>query len=561
MKNKIVGNVGLLFLAIIFSAGLIFAFIELPRLLDELLSERVAFPGFDQGAGDVNAFKAELFIQGLHLRWFGYGSLLLILLLIVIGYATKRSGWALAGAVGLFIPVFGQFALSMFFLAGLGLLRVGWLPFLEVSSFDLLDLGKVIYVPYWILMWLLGLFKWNAHTFLTYLFMGAGSFMFTWGVLVWLRSRFGGKKVASSWIYRISRHPQYLGWIIWSYGFILFTPFINQMKKTWGVPSSLPWLLMTMVIIGICMMEEVKMMKVTGGAYQEYRSRAPFLLPLPGWLNRGLTWPARLVTGGGYPARPSQVVWIVLIYTVILMALSLFWVDFKKGASTDASPAVSGTEMAEIMTRLDEMGDNRRGIWPLVTELPRYGQAGMDTLILLSRHENPVIREFAIQVLGEQRYQEAEPVIVNALSDSVLRVRSAGIQAAGNIGSRRAVDNLIYMMKHPEINNQRFLICGALGSIGDPKAIPCLAEALDLPEFYNQTAALNAIMAIDPDTGVAYAIKELRDENPEVRRNAVITCIRSGDPAVKEPLGSMLGDEDFEVRLYAKQGLKRFEND
>ena len=158
MKRTFLNNAGLLLLAIVFSTGLIFAFIELPRLLDANLQNNLGFPQFDHGLGDTNALKTEMFIQGLHLRWIGYGSLLLIAGLIALGYLTRKSGWAMAGAVGLFIPVFGQFAFSMFFLAGLGFLRVGWLPFLDIS-FDILDLGKVIYVPYWILMWFLGLIQ------------------------------------------------------------------------------------------------------------------------------------------------------------------------------------------------------------------------------------------------------------------------------------------------------------------------------------------------------------------------------------------------------------------
>jgi len=179
MNKQLLNNLGLLILALIFSTGLIFAFIEIPRLLDTSLQNRFGFPQFDQGAGEINALKTEIFIQGLRLRWIGYGSLILILGLIIFGYSTKRSGWALAGAVGLFIPIFGEFALSMFFLAGLGLLRVGWLPFLEVTTFDLLDLGKVIYVPYWVLTWFFGIFKWDAHAFLTYLFMGSGARLLT----------------------------------------------------------------------------------------------------------------------------------------------------------------------------------------------------------------------------------------------------------------------------------------------------------------------------------------------------------------------------------------------
>jgi hypothetical protein len=122
MRKKILGNAGLLLLAVVFSAGLMFAFIELPGMLDSLLQKRLGFPQFDQGGGDLNALKTEMFIRGLHLRWIGYGSLFLIFGLILYGYSSRKPGWAMAGAVGLFIPVFGQFALSMFFLAGLGFL-------------------------------------------------------------------------------------------------------------------------------------------------------------------------------------------------------------------------------------------------------------------------------------------------------------------------------------------------------------------------------------------------------------------------------------------------------
>ena len=76
-------------------------------------------------------------------------------------------------------------------------------------------------------------------------------------------------------------------------------------------------------------------------------------------------------------------------------------------------------------------------------------------------------------------------------------------------------------------------------------------------EHYSQIFALDAIMRIDPVEGLVYAITELRDEKAEVRRNAVITCIQSGDRKVIEPLKKLYRDNDFEVRFYARQGVKR----
>jgi len=557
MKSKVISNASLLLLSIIFSIALVFAFLELPRLLDQGIQRQFGFPQFDQGLGDVNAFKTELFIQGLHLRWIGYGSLLLILILIIAGYATRKTGWALAGAVGLFIPVFGQFAFSMFFLAGLGILRVGWLPFMEASSVSILDMGKVIYVPYWILMWFFGLFNWNAHQFLSYFFMASGAFLFIWGVLVWFQSRYNSQQVASAWIYKISRHPQYLGWILWSYGFILFPPARAEMKITWSVPSSLPWLLMTMIIIGICMLEEIKMMKVTNGGYEAYRKKSPFLIPLPRWLRRPISWPARKIAGGEHPVRPAQVGWIILLYTGILVGLSLIWVDLKPAGAMDSPGSETLVELSQVVRSLDEIGDNRRGIYAEMKNIPRYGAAGTEALVSLAVHPNDIVREFSIQLLGEQNFTASEDIYLGALNDSVKRVRSSAILGAGNLSSERAADSLIQLLVAPRFPNNLFHIYGALGSIGQPKAIPYLVAGLDGGEWYNQVAALDAIFTIDREMGVEYAIRELQDEDLHIRQNAVIKCILSEDPQVVEPLKALFGDEDFEVRFYARQGVRR----
>ena len=88
-----------------------------------------------------------------------------------------------------------------------------------------------------------------------------------WAVLLWLRARSGKNPVAHNWLYRYSRHPQYMGWILWSYGLLLFSALENQMKKTWSIPASFPWLLATMVIIGICLLEEIKMKELYGKSY------------------------------------------------------------------------------------------------------------------------------------------------------------------------------------------------------------------------------------------------------------------------------------------------------
>ncbi len=88
--------------------------------------------------------------------------------------------------------------------------------------------------------------------------MGLGAFIFVMGVFAWFQARCCKNKVAQHWIYRYSRHPQYLGWIIWSYGLMLYGPTLNQMKKTGVGTEKLPWLLSTMIIIQFVCSKKLK---------------------------------------------------------------------------------------------------------------------------------------------------------------------------------------------------------------------------------------------------------------------------------------------------------------
>ncbi|MBD3383793.1 DUF1295 domain-containing protein [candidate division KSB1 bacterium] len=323
MQNKIFRLSGLFLLAVIFSTGLMFAFTELPRLADQWLQTNIETPHSDPA---YDAVRHELFFDAYAISLIGFICLGVILFFIILGFATHKTGWALAGSVGLFLPVFATFAHSMFYLAGLGLFNVILFPFLDISL-ALVDLGKVVLVPYWILIWLLGLFNWYAHDFIVYAFMLIGAFIFILGVFTWFQTRYSKTNVATSWIYRYSRHPQYLGWIIWSYGLMLYGPSLNQMKRSWGWNGTLPWLLSTLVIIGICLLEEIKMQKKAGKTCRVYRNRTPFLVPLPALLNKIISAPMRLVIRKQHPETKKQAGVVVALYAIIFMGLSLFWVD------------------------------------------------------------------------------------------------------------------------------------------------------------------------------------------------------------------------------------------
>jgi protein-S-isoprenylcysteine O-methyltransferase Ste14 len=550
---------GLLVLAIVFSIALMFSFTELPRLLDASLQDGVGFPGLDHGRDSLNAYKAELYIDSLHLRWIGYGSLLLIAVLIIVGFTTRRNGWAWAGAFAIFLPVFGQFALSMFFLAGLGMLRVGWLPFWDID-FRVLDLGNVIYVPYWMLMWVFRQFNYWAQPLLGWLFMGSGAFLFTWGVLEWLRSRFGKNPVATSWIYRISRHPQYLGWIIWSYGLIIYTPLVNQMKKSWGLSSGLPWLLMTMIIIGICMTEEISMKKKYGRAYGDYQDRTPFLFPLPGWLKRIVKFPMRLITGRHRPHKRWQVAAILGLYTLIFMGLSIFWIDL--GIKKVFPLGNSGKEraMSEIVRSLNgpmhwrERSEKFR-------ELRAFGTMAVEPMTNFLYSDNAENQENAAMLLGEMGDTTAIRHLYAAMDSPSENARIWVYRSMARLNGRQALPVLIERLSIEEAAFPRSVIYEIMGDLGAAETWEILANGAVSEAEYTRLSAVKAMARIAPDETAPYLIPLLQSEAPWVRSDAAAIANLVCAPETLPYLQELLNDDYFEIRFLAGQAIRKIEEE
>lgn len=318
----------LAFLAILVAIALTWASIELPRLANAFLHDAFEFPGFDSGREPE---AAESFIRSNHIRLIGYTSLALVVLLILVGFVAGRGGMASVGAVALFLPVFGHFAMSMFFLAGLGILRVIWLPLLDIS-YDVLRLGDISYVPYMVAVYPPALLGADIRTSFSYVAMGCGILVFILGTFAWFQARLQRMGVADFWAYRFCRHPQYLGWILWSYGFMIYVTLhstLYRFKIAYGVPNSLPWLLSTLVIVGVALAEEIRMRRERGEEYRAYCRRTPFLFPLPRVVRTVVAAPMRLVLGRDRPESGPQVVAAVGLYAALCIALSVPFMVFE----------------------------------------------------------------------------------------------------------------------------------------------------------------------------------------------------------------------------------------
>ena len=292
-----------LFLSILFTIALLYAISEVTLILDKVLQQY-----FPEAYWDPEERSKILNF----LRPIGYTAFVATIALIFLGFALKKGLISFAGSLAMYLPIFGYFAGAMFILTGLGALRALWLPILDYSP-KLLKLGCIVYLPF--------TFVRVCATLISTILMFVGIFIFVLGSTTWLYGKFRGYTVIDFWIYRYSRHPQYLGFIIWSYGLLVEVSTRGYIKGAFTTPPAIIWLISTVIVIGVAMMEEIEMVKRYGEKYEEYRRKTPFLIPLPKPLAKAVTMPMRLLRR--YPPKSLKSVTLtILLYTLIIIAVS-----------------------------------------------------------------------------------------------------------------------------------------------------------------------------------------------------------------------------------------------
>jgi protein-S-isoprenylcysteine O-methyltransferase Ste14 len=316
-------------LAVVFTVALSFASVELPSALARLVDEELEIE-------DIHPYIEPDLVREFvdRVRPIAYTCLAVVVFLVVVGLLAGRTRLSKLGAALLFMPTFGYFAAYMFFLAGLGVLRALWLPFWG----RLIKLGDVAYVPYVVAVCPFALAGIDARRALAVLAIGLGLLIFFLGTLAWLRAKRWQEGTAKRGIYRFSRHPQYLGWIVWSYGLMLLASQQPPVMAGENPGASLPWVVSSLVIVCVALGEEMAMKRERGTEYDAYRARAPFLIPLPRFVSRLVGAPLRAALGKERPETWREVLVVFFLYLAILVLLSLpFYVlDYPGGIGWSA---------------------------------------------------------------------------------------------------------------------------------------------------------------------------------------------------------------------------------
>jgi protein-S-isoprenylcysteine O-methyltransferase Ste14 len=315
----------LLALAIVYGLSTTFINVEIERLFEHTITPYiVASPKVEQLNHAVFSGIDE-FMSSRHVRLIGYGCFAIMVTLAVTGLITQKRGLASIGSISFILTIYAYFVIHMSFLAGLGILSALWLPFWG----KFINLGDIAYLPYMILVYPFSLVGIDIRLTLAGTLISLGLLVFILGILTWFYARFQGKSTADFWIYRCTRHPQYLGWIVWSYGLMLRASLSRGIALQNTNPgASLPWILSTLIIICIALSEESRMARQHGSEYVNYQASAPFMLPLPGFLSQAIAAPFKLFLKKERPTSGWDLLWIFIIYLVVIMALSSPFVLF-----------------------------------------------------------------------------------------------------------------------------------------------------------------------------------------------------------------------------------------
>ena len=528
-SNSIRHKLLLIILSIVFSAGFFFSFIGIPELINEGILKLNSTPGIDHAASDYDSLLYETYLDKFNLRLIGNLSLIIIGILVVLGFITGRKLLIKSGTVAIFLPVFGQYAVGMFFLTGIGILRVGWLPVINTNP-EILKLGHIIYLPYRLVEYPFSLFSIEIGKFLPLVMIASGSFIFALGVLNWLQARFGKQDIAKSVLYKYSRHPQYLGWLILTYGLMLYSSGINNMKKSWEIPSSLPWLIMCMLIIGVCMIEELKMREKNGAEYDIYRKNTPFLFPLPLFLKRIISFPARIITKGRYPESRGQVILLLVFYTVILTSASLPFTNLTaKQSSVNPDIKANSLVLDSILLEI-KRPQHRRYIHTHFEALEEYGSQAVTKLIGLLTDEDPVIREFTCISLGRLKSEEAINPLAEMLPDSVSRVNSEALKALSHIGSDAGLGTILEAASSDSILMHYPVFYDYLGSTGSEKTWSIISCSLKSDNWAIRSAVISNLYRLDKERSIQYVCESCLDESDHVRIKAVTILLDYNSP-------------------------------
>lgn len=195
----------------------------------------------------------------------------------------------------------------------------------------------------------------------------------------------------------------------------------------------------------------------------------------------------------------------------------------------------------------------RSNLAAIASAIRQIGAVAVPVLLDALSDEDPRIRLYVTDVLGEIGEAVAVPALAEALRDPEWRVRFRAADALGKMGKLEAVPDLMDMLTDSS-KDVRISAAWALGKIGNAAAVPGLVKLLHDREWRARWAAAEALWEIG-EQAIPALVEALREPDEYVRRAAIRALAEIGDPAIA-PLIEMLGDSNWDARWAAAAALQ-----
>ena len=156
------------------------------------------------------------------------------------------------------------------------------------------------------------------------------------------------------------------------------------------------------------------------------------------------------------------------------------------------------------------------------------GPRVVNSVLELVKDKDEDIRRTAIEILNATKDETAVDTLIKATEDSDWWVRERAVDALAQIGSKKALPQLVNMLgKNPKTDT---VVVRALGKIGDADVISKIVPMLNRPEREIQVEAIKALSHLADDKRA----DTIRDLLQKVKQSDDRTIVNSADIAIKE---------------------------
>ena len=100
-------------------------------------------------------------------------------------------------------------------------------------------------------------------------------------------------------------------------------------------------------------------------------------------------------------------------------------------------------------------------------------------------------------------------------------------------------------------------VLAAVFTVGAGQVLPRSAELLRDSHAWIRVSTIESLGVLGAEEAVPLLVRQLADTSAWVRRATVSALVTIGSRGAREALQAAVEDDDWEVRLYAAEGLKR----